>query len=102
MLQTGSNDAHVVQPWIWKFDSALKDVVKALIWRTKKSHRNARGFDLNENRYIDLFPEMFEAVPKESIIGRAVDKKLDWNFYISDYSITSIKVDDYPMAAGLE
>ncbi|NLK33890.1 MAG: tRNA (guanosine(37)-N1)-methyltransferase TrmD [Gracilibacteraceae bacterium] len=53
---------------------------------------------------LTLFPEMFEAVLKESIIGRAVDKKLlDLEFHnIRDYSDNKHKkVDDYPYGGGL-
>lgn len=53
---------------------------------------------------LTLFPEMFEAVLKESIIGRAVDKKLlELEFHnIRDYSDNKHKkVDDYPYGGGL-
>lgn len=53
---------------------------------------------------LTLFPEMFEAVLKESIIGRAVDKQLiELQFHnIRDYSENKHrKVDDYPYGGGL-
>jgi tRNA (guanine37-N1)-methyltransferase len=53
---------------------------------------------------LTLFPEMFEAVLKESIIGRAVEKQLiKLEFHnIRDYSDNKHrKVDDYPYGGGL-
>lgn len=53
---------------------------------------------------LTLFPEMFEAVLKESIIGRAVEKQLiRLEFHnIRDYSDNKHrKVDDYPYGGGL-
>lgn len=53
---------------------------------------------------LTLFPEMFEAVLKESIIGRAVQKQLiELQFHnIRDYSENKHrKVDDYPYGGGL-
>ncbi len=53
---------------------------------------------------LTLFPGMFEAVLKESIIGRAVDKQLvELKFHnIRDYSDNKHrKVDDYPYGGGL-
>lgn len=53
---------------------------------------------------LTLFPEMFEAVLKESIIGRAVEKQLlELEFHnIRDYSDNKHrKVDDYPYGGGL-
>lgn len=53
---------------------------------------------------LTLFPEMFEAVLNESIIGRAVLKKLvELEFHnIRDYSENKHKkVDDYPYGGGL-
>ena len=53
---------------------------------------------------LTLFPEMFEAVLKESIIGRAVEKQLiELEFHnIRDYSENKHKkVDDYPYGGGL-
>jgi len=53
---------------------------------------------------LTLFPEMFEAVLKESIIGRAVAKQLiELEFHnIRDYSENKHKkVDDYPYGGGL-
>ncbi|MDD3705715.1 MAG: tRNA (guanosine(37)-N1)-methyltransferase TrmD [Clostridiaceae bacterium] len=53
---------------------------------------------------LTLFPEMFEAVLKESIIGRAVEKQLfELKFHnIRDYSDNKHKkVDDYPYGGGL-
>lgn len=53
---------------------------------------------------LTLFPEMFEAVLKESIIGRAAEKKLiELEFHnIRDYSDNKHKkVDDYPYGGGL-
>lgn len=53
---------------------------------------------------MTLFPEMFEAVLNESIIGRAVEKELiKLQFHnIRDYSENKHrKVDDYPYGGGL-
>ena len=53
---------------------------------------------------LTLFPEMFEAVLKESIIGRAAEKQLlELEFHnIRDYSDNKHrKVDDYPYGGGL-
>jgi tRNA (guanine37-N1)-methyltransferase len=53
---------------------------------------------------LTLFPEMFEAVLKESIIGRAAEKQLlELEFHnIRDYSENKHrKVDDYPYGGGL-
>ncbi len=53
---------------------------------------------------LTLFPEMFEAVLKESIIGRAVEKELiELEFHnIRDYTENKHrKVDDYPYGGGL-
>jgi tRNA (guanine37-N1)-methyltransferase len=53
---------------------------------------------------LTLFPEMFEAVLKESIIGRAADKQLiQLEFHnIREYSENKHrKVDDYPYGGGL-
>jgi tRNA (guanine37-N1)-methyltransferase len=53
---------------------------------------------------LTLFPEMFEAVLKESIIGRAVEKQLiELQFHnIRDYTENKHrKVDDYPYGGGL-
>ena len=53
---------------------------------------------------LTLFPEMFEAVLNESIIGRAVEKELiKLQFHnIRDYSENKHrKVDDYPYGGGL-
>ncbi|MHB1391997.1 MAG: tRNA (guanosine(37)-N1)-methyltransferase TrmD [Clostridia bacterium] len=53
---------------------------------------------------LTLFPEMFEAVLKESIIGRAEEKELiELQFHnIRDYSENKHrKVDDYPYGGGL-
>jgi len=53
---------------------------------------------------LTLFPEMFEAVLKESIIGRAVERQLlELEFHnIRDYSDNKHrKVDDYPYGGGL-
>lgn len=53
---------------------------------------------------LTLFPEMFEAVLKESIIGRAAAKQLlQLEFHnIRDYSANKHrKVDDYPYGGGL-
>ncbi|KUO75490.1 MAG: tRNA (guanine-N1)-methyltransferase [Clostridia bacterium BRH_c25] len=53
---------------------------------------------------LTLFPEMFEAVLKESIIGRAALKQLvELEFHnIRDYSANKHnKVDDYPYGGGL-
>lgn len=53
---------------------------------------------------LTLFPEMFEAVLKESIIGRAVEKQIfELKFHnIRDYSDNKHKkVDDYPYGGGL-
>ncbi len=53
---------------------------------------------------LTLFPEMFDAVLKESIIGRAAEKELiELQFHnIRDYSENKHKkVDDYPYGGGL-
>lgn len=53
---------------------------------------------------LTLFPEMFEAVLNESIIGRAAEKQLvELEFHnIRDYSENKHrKVDDYPYGGGL-
>jgi len=53
---------------------------------------------------LTLFPEMFEAVLKESIIGRAAAKQIvELEFHnIRDYSENKHKkVDDYPYGGGL-
>jgi tRNA (guanine37-N1)-methyltransferase len=53
---------------------------------------------------LTLFPEMFEAVLNESIIGRAAEKELiELKFHnIRDYSENKHKkVDDYPYGGGL-
>lgn len=53
---------------------------------------------------LTLFPEMFEAVLKESIIGRAASKQIvELEFHnIRDYSENKHKkVDDYPYGGGL-
>lgn len=53
---------------------------------------------------LTLFPEMFEAVLNESIIGRAVEKQLvELHFHnIRNYSENKHrKVDDYPYGGGL-
>lgn len=53
---------------------------------------------------LTLFPEMFEAVLKESIIGRAVERQiLKLEFHnIRDYSDDKHRrVDDYPYGGGL-
>lgn len=53
---------------------------------------------------LTLFPEMFEAVLKESIIGRAAEKGIiELEFHnIRDYSDNKHrKVDDYPYGGGL-
>lgn len=53
---------------------------------------------------LTLFPEMFDAVLRESIIGRAADKHIvELEFHnIRDYSQNKHKkVDDYPYGGGL-
>ena len=53
---------------------------------------------------LTLFPDMFEAVLRESIIGRAASKQIvELEFHnIRDYSESKQKkVDDYPYGGGL-